>query len=177
VIVALFGVVLVLGHGDPLGLFRGHVGAGELLIVGAVMSWAAYTLIGKRILAGMSPLVATTYAALCGTAILAGVAALAGDLALPPPTWPVWVAFLFLGVFGTGVAFVWFYEGVRRLGPARTAVFVNLVPVFAIVLGVLLLGERVDASMIVGGVIVVAGVWLLNRPAASGPAPAPVTTG
>jgi len=176
-IVALAGVVLVLGHGDPLGLFRGHVGAGELLMLGAVLSWAAYTLIGKRLLAGMSPLVATTYAALCGTAMLAVVTALAGDLALPPPTWQAWLAFVFLGVFGTGIAFVWFYEGVRRLGAARTAVFINLVPVFAIVLGVLLLGERVDASMVVGGLIVVAGVWLLNRPTASGPGPAPVTTG
>ncbi|MEO8486585.1 MAG: DMT family transporter [Betaproteobacteria bacterium] len=166
VIIALAGVVLVLGHGNPLDLFRGHVGAGEAQIFGAVLAWAAYTLIGKRVLADLSPLVATTCAALIGTAMLAVITALAGDLAMPPPTLRVWLAFAFLGVFGTGVAFVWFYEGVKRLGPARTAVFVNLVPVFAIAFGVLLLGERVDASMIVGGLIVVAGVWLLNRPVA-----------
>ena len=172
VAVALFGVVLVLGHGNPLDLFSGHVGLGELFIFGAVMSWAAYTLIGKRILAGLSPLVATTYASICGTAMLALVTALAGDLALPPATWQVWVSFVFLGVLGTGVAFVWFYEGVRTLGPARTAVFVNLVPVFAILLGWLLLGERVDASMLIGGAIVIAGVWLLNRPSTPVPAAA-----
>ena len=166
VVVALAGVVLVLGHGNPMDLFRGHAGLGELQIFGAVVSWSAYTLIGKRVLAGVSPLVATTYAALLGTAMLAVVTALAGDLALPPAVPRVWLAFAFLGVFGTGVAFVWFYDGVRLLGPARTAVFVNLVPVFAISLGVLLLGESVDASMIVGGLIVVAGVWLLNRPVA-----------
>lgn len=164
--VALAGVVLVLGHGNPMDLFRGHAGLGELQIFGAVVSWSAYTLIGKRVLAGVSPLVATTYAALLGTAMLAVVTALAGDLALPPAVPRVWLAFVFLGVFGTGVAFVWFYDGVRLLGPARTAVFVNLVPVFAITLGVLLLGESVDASMIAGGLIVVAGVWLLNRPVA-----------
>ena len=58
------------------------------------------------------------------------------------------------------------HDGVQALGPARTAVFINLVPVFAIALGATLLGETVDASMIVGGLIVVAGVWLLNRPIA-----------
>jgi len=175
VIVALIGVVLVLGHGNPLDLFRGHVGLGELFIFGAVLSWAAYTLIGKRLLADLSPLVATTYASICGTAMLAALTAVVGDLALPPPTWKTWAAFAFLGVLGTGVAFVWFYEGVRRLGPARTAVFVNLVPVFAIAFGVAMLGEQVDASMLIGGAIVIAGVWLLNRPAS--PATAPVAAG
>jgi drug/metabolite transporter (DMT)-like permease len=173
VAVALLGVVIVLGHGNPLDLFRGHVGLGEAQIFGAVLSWAAYTLIGKRVLAGLSPLVASTYAALLGTAMLFAVSALAGDLALPPASPQVWLAFAFLGVLGTGVAFVWFYDGVQRLGPARTAVFVNLVPVFAITFGVLLLGEHVDASMIVGGLVVVFGVWLLNRPAAPGTSAAP----
>ena len=171
VVVALVGVVLVLGHGNPLDLFRGHVGLGELFIFGAVLSWAAYTLIGKRVLVDLSPLAATTYASICGTAMLAVVTALAGDLALPPPQWQAWAAFAFLGVLGTGVAFVWFYDGVRRLGPARSAVFVNLVPVFAIAFGVLMLGEEVDASMLLGGAIVIAGVWLLNRPARNVPAP------
>jgi drug/metabolite transporter (DMT)-like permease len=175
VIVALAGVVLVLGHGNPLDLFRGHVGPGEAQIFGAVLSWSAYTLIGKRVLTGLSPLVASTYAALLGTAMLAVVTALAGDLALPPSSLRAWLAFAFLGVLGTGVAFVWFYDGVRQLGTARTAVFVNLVPVFAITFGVLLLGESVDASMIVGGLIVVCGVWLLNRPASPVAAPVPAT--
>lgn len=172
VIVALAGVVLVLGHGNPMDLFRGHVGWGEVHIFGAVVSWAAYTLIGKRVLANLSPLAATTYAALIGTAMLAAITVATGDFEWPPATWHAWVAFGFLGAFGTAVAFVWFYDGVRALGPARTAVFINLVPVFAIALAATLLGEKVDASMVVGGAIVVAGVWLLNRPIAPAPAPA-----
>jgi drug/metabolite transporter (DMT)-like permease len=83
-----------------------------------------------------------------------------------------WTALAFLGVFGTGVAFVWFYEGVRRLGTARTAVFVNLVPVFAIAFGVLLLGETLEPSMVVGGLVVVGGVWLINRNPPAAPLPA-----
>ena len=98
-----------------------------------------------------------------------------GDLEWPPATWRAWVAFGFLGAFGTALAFVWFYDGVRELGPARTAVFINLVPVFAIALGATLLGEEIDASMLVGGTIVVAGVWLLNRPVARAAAPAAAT--
>lgn len=163
---ALVGVAIVLGHGNPLGLFAGHVGIGEAALFGCVLSWATYTLVGKRVLAGLSPLVATTYAALVGTGLLALACAVSGDLAFPPSDAKVWIALGFLGVFGTAVGFVWFYDGVIAIGPARTAVFINLVPVFAIVFGVLLLGERVEAAMLVGGAIVVAGIWIINRPQA-----------
>ncbi len=164
VVLALVGVTIVLGHGNPLALFAGHVGIGELALFGCVLSWCTYTLVGKRVLAGLSPLVATTYAALTGTVLLALACAVSGDLAWPPAQAEVWASLAFLGVLGTAVAFVWFYDGVMAIGPARTGVFINLVPVFAITLGVLLLGERVEASMLVGGAIVVAGIWMLNRP-------------
>jgi drug/metabolite transporter (DMT)-like permease len=166
IVLALTGVAIVLGHGNPLGLFEGHAGIGELAMFGCVLAWSSYTLLGKRILAGMSPLVATTYASLTGAALLFLATLVSGDLALPPASPQVWLALCFLGAFGTAVAFVWFYDGVRAIGPARTAIFINLVPVFAVGLGVLLLGEPLEASMLVGGAIVVAGVWLLNRPVA-----------
>jgi hypothetical protein len=47
-------------------------------------------------------------------------------------TWPVLAAIVYLGAFGTVIGFVWYYEGVKAIGPARTAVFNNLVPVFGI---------------------------------------------
>jgi drug/metabolite transporter (DMT)-like permease len=69
-----------------------------------------------------------------------------------------------MGSFGTAVAFVWFLEGVQRLGPARAAVFINLVPVAAIALGALLLDEPITVPTIVGAAMVITGVWILNRP-------------
>jgi drug/metabolite transporter (DMT)-like permease len=66
-------------------------------------------------------------------------------------------------VFGTVIAFIWYNEGIKAIGPARTAVFTNLVPVFGISLGALMLHETILISMIVGGVLVIAGVSLTNR--------------
>ena len=164
IIVALLGVVVVLGHGNPVNLFRGSVGVGEVVLFGCPLAWAAYTLIGKRMLPGLSAIAVTAYAALTGTAMLVVVAAWSGDLAPPAASLRAWAAIAFVGLFGTALAFVWFYEGVRTIGPARTSVFINLVPVAAIVLGVLLLGEPLEFSMVAGGALVVAGVLLLNRP-------------
>lgn len=163
IVVALAGVAIVLGHGNPADLFRGSVGVGEVVLFGCPIAWAAYTLIGKRMLTGISAIAVTTYAALTGTAMLAVLAAFSGDFLPPVASLRAWTAIAFVGLFGTALAFVLFYEGVRTIGPARTSVFINLVPVAAIVLGVLLLGEPLDASMLVGGALVVAGVLLLNR--------------
>jgi drug/metabolite transporter (DMT)-like permease len=167
VVLALMGAVIVIGHGDPFALAAGGLGAGDLVIFGCVVSWVAYTLIGKRILVGLTPLAATTYATLTGTVMLA-VAAVAlppplGGLGVPDASPAAWAALAFLGVFGTAVAFVWFYEGVRAIGPARAAVFINLVPVAAVALGLLLLGERLETSLFAGGGLTIAGVWMLNR--------------
>ena len=72
-------------------------------------------------------------------------------------------ALVYLGAVGTVIGFVWYYEGVKAIGPARTAVFNNLVPVFGIGLGALMLGEPILISMVVGGILVITGVLLTNR--------------
>jgi drug/metabolite transporter (DMT)-like permease len=162
--VALAGVWIVVSRGDVLGSGTGAVGTGELLMFGGVCSWAAYTLIGRRVLAGMSPLAATTYASLWGTALLAAAAAPdLRDLQASDLTLPVALSVLYLGVLGTSVAFVWYYQAVQRLGASRTVIFNNLVPVFGASFGVLLLGEPLLPSMLVGGAIAVAGVMLVSK--------------
>ncbi len=164
VAVALLGVWIVVSRGDVLGSVTGAVGIGELLMFGGVCSWAAYTLIGRRVLEGLTPLAATTYASLWGTAMLA-VAAAPGlrQLQTADLTLPVLASVLYLGVLGTSVAFVWYYQAVQRLGAARTVIFNNLVPVFGASFGVLLLGEPLLPSMLVGGAIAVAGVMLVSK--------------
>lgn len=166
---ALLGVTIVLGRGNPAHLF-GHIGIGEVVLFGCPLSWAANTLIAKRMLGNVSAIGQTTYASITGTAMLGAMLLFLGGIALPEVSARAWTALVFLGIFGTAIALVLFYDGVRRIGAARTSVFINLVPVFAIALGVLLLGETLEASMIVGGALVIFGIFLLNRPQrASGP--------
>jgi drug/metabolite transporter (DMT)-like permease len=170
---ALAGAATVIGRGNPLALLTGAAGTGELVVFGCTLSWMTWTLIARRVMAGMSPLAMTTYASLVGTSFLAVTAALVGEPLLPQPSTVGVLALAFLGVFGTAIAFVWFNDGVRVLGAARAAVFINLVPVAAVGLGVLLLGETVDVSVVAGGALVVAGVWVLNRAPRAVPAAAP----
>ena len=65
-------------------------------------------------------------------------------------------------MFGTVIGFIWYYEGVKAIGPSRAAVFNNLVPVSGVLLAALVLGEPVLMSMVVGAVLVIGGVTMAN---------------
>jgi drug/metabolite transporter (DMT)-like permease len=163
IVVALIGVAVVLGHGNPLQLLDGGIGLGEIVMFGCPLSWAANTLIARRMLPDMSPIASTTWSAITGSAMLAVAAAFTGAMVPHDASWRAWAAIVFLAIFGTAIALVLFYDGVRRIGAARTSVFINLVPVFAVALGVMLLDEPLEASMLFGGALVVGGIFLLNR--------------
>lgn len=167
IMLAFCGTAIVITRGDLMGVLHGTgggIGAGEVFMFCGICSWAAYTLIGRVALKGLSPVAATTYAAMWGLAFLLVGAAFEFP-AVPWRSfgWQVWAAVGYLGVFGTVIGFVWYYEGVKAIGPSRTAVFNNLVPVFGIVLAAGLLGEPVLASMLVGGAVTIAGVVMTNR--------------
>jgi drug/metabolite transporter (DMT)-like permease len=164
VALALLGVWIVLSHGDLAGITSAGFGMGELFMFGAVISWALYTIIGRKVLVGLSPLAATNYAALWGTLML-GVAAAPqfGQLRVEQFDWRIVVSLLYLGVLGTAVAFVWYYISIKRLGASIASIFNNLVPVFGVLTGVLLLGESLQASMLIGGAIAIAGVMMVSR--------------
>lgn len=167
IVIAFIGAAIIVTRGDLAGAWRDitrSVGPGEAMMFCAVTGWAAYTIIGRFALKTLTPIAATTYASIWGLLLLACGAAFqfpAVDWARFD--WRVVSAIAYLGVFGTVVGFVWYYQGVKAIGPARTAVFNNLVPVFGIVLAALLLAEPVLLSMIVGGALVIGGVTVTNR--------------
>jgi drug/metabolite transporter (DMT)-like permease len=165
VAIALFGVWIVISHGDIASVASAGIGAGELFMFGAVTSWALYTIIGRKVLGGLTPLAATNYAALWGTLLLAGAAApeFAG-LSMAQFDRTMMFSLLYLGICGTALAFVWYYMSVKKLGTAVTSIFNNLVPVFGVLISVLLLGEHLLASMLIGGAIAIVGVMMVSRP-------------
>jgi drug/metabolite transporter (DMT)-like permease len=165
--IAFAGAAIVITRGDLAGALHNisrSLGTGELLMFCAISGWAAYTIIGRHALKGLSPIAATTYASLWGLALLAVGAAFEWPaLDSRALSWQVLTSILYLGVCGTVIGFIWYYEGIKAIGPARTAVFNNLVPVFGITFGAVVLGEPILISMIVGGLLVILGVSLTNR--------------
>jgi drug/metabolite transporter (DMT)-like permease len=99
-----------------------------------------------------------------GTTLLVPIAVVTAP-AFPPArlaSLPAWGVVLFQGIVGT-LSHVWYYRGVQTLGPAVTAIFMNLQPLVGMALATLLLGEMVSPAQGLGVTLVLLGVWLTTR--------------
>jgi drug/metabolite transporter (DMT)-like permease len=165
IFLCLTGSIIVISRGDLLSIFKGSVGWGEIYILCSVASWVAYSLIGKYIMKDFSPLAAVTYSCLIGGAALFIPACLEDLPCLIGSLYPEdWIGIIYLGFFGTVLGFFWYYEGILAIGPSRSSVFINFVPVSGVFFGWLMLHEIINLSLLVGAVLVITGVYLANRP-------------
>ena len=161
IVLALIGCVLVISNGHPERLLQGEIGLGELLILGCVVSWTAYTFIGRQATQSLSPLVTTFYASVVGMVLL-GVAAVgeAPWQLIPHFSLTAWGCLFYLGIFGTATAYTWFTDSVKVIGAARTAPFINLTPLSGVLFSALILGERLHIMVLLGGLVTVVGVMM-----------------
>lgn len=158
---AFAGLVAVVGPGGSIDADRL---AGAALFVAGAFCWGIYLLIGRPAIARFGAVRSTLYATATGTAMLIPLSlAERGWRDLENAEADGWLPILYLAVFGTVVAFVLFYEGVSRIGPARAASFAMLVPIFGVLSSVALLGEKLRINLVVGGAAIIAGLWLIQR--------------
>jgi drug/metabolite transporter (DMT)-like permease len=159
------GAVLILGGPAVVGEQASGVSlAGDLLTVGAAITWGFWTMFAAPLLRRHGTLLTTTW-------ITAGGAASLLPLAAPGLVRQDWslvsglvlAGVLFSGTLAGALGSLLWYAAVRRLGPARTAIYANLESLFAVLAAALLLGERVAWTSVAGGVAVVAGVMLTRR--------------
>ncbi len=160
---SVMGAMVVISHGRIADFGSYQIGTGELLIAGCVLSWVAYSLIGKFVMSGLSPLAAVTYSAVIGALLLLGPALYCGLASSIGQYRAIdWANLAFLGLFGTVLGFSWYYQGIERIGPMKASVFINFVPISAIILAFLLLKEQITFSLILGALLVILGVYMTN---------------
>lgn len=158
---SLLGVYLIVRYGDAS---EGSL-TGNFLIIGACLSWVAYIEINSRLLKTYTSLEVTFWQAVFGTATLIPCAAFEGtDWRAITPTG--WTMALYLAILCSVVAYLLYAETVKRLEPFRTALFININPLAAVLGGVLLLGETITPIQLLGGAIVLLSIFLVNRSAA-----------
>lgn len=163
IILSLTGALIVISQGNLQVILQGNIGWGELFILGCVVCWSSFTVLGKIIVKDLKPIIAITYACLTGTLILILPAYQEGILQnIMQYSIEIWLSVFVLGFLGSALAFTWFYEGVDKIGPSRTAIFINFVPIFATLMAILILHEKLSPSLIIGAIFVVSGVYLTN---------------
>jgi drug/metabolite transporter (DMT)-like permease len=164
ILISLLGVSIVISRGNPLILLRGDVRPGDLMILGCVFCWTAYTLLARRVMQELRPLVAVTWSCLTGTALILPFAIHAGFLQeIRHIDGTVWAGLVYLGVPATSLAYCGYYHAIHRIGGVAAGIFINLVPLFALLFGWLFLGEVLHTGELAGGLLVISGVITAMR--------------
>lgn len=155
---ALLGVLLTITQWDLPRLLRGGVASGDLIMLAAVLCWAGYGVLVRAQVGRFDPVVTTFYAFLICVLALTPFQALEVARGACHITAQGWLAIVYMGAFPTFGGYLIQQQAIKHLGLTRTALFVNLVPVFTMILAVALLHERFFALNAVSAAIIIASV-------------------
>ena len=139
--------------------------AGDALIVAGVVAAAGYSVVARRIAPGGEAAVVTAFqllAALTVAVLVWSGASAVGSSMFGRPSASEWAAALATGLLGSAIPFLLYTFAVARLPAARTGLVLNLIPVFGVAAAVVLLGERLAASQLVGAAVVIASLGLAS---------------
>ena len=159
---ALLGATTIVLDGVPgLTVDLAPHWRGDLLLLLSGVCYAAYTLLGRPVLARHAPTTVTAWSFLWGlvtTAPLAAAEWLFGRQVAWTPTGLACI--LYLGVVITGLGYLVWNWAIERVSAARAAIFLNVQPLVGTLLGVAWLGERFTIFTGLGGALTIAGLWL-----------------
>jgi drug/metabolite transporter (DMT)-like permease len=134
-----------------------------LATLGAATCAAAGTVIVRSQLGKYHPVALNAAGMIFGGLVISSIAILSGENFRLPRTTPGVLSVVYLAIFGSVVGFLLYFWLLRRWPVARTALVISLLPLLAVLIGIVFLGERIRPETVVGGVMVVVGVYLASR--------------
>ena len=156
--VSLTGIYFVVGQGARQGT---SALVGDAMIFGAMLCWAGYTVGTKPLLSRYSPLVITGLTMAIGTAVYAPIALLwLRDVDLGRLSAPAWAGIVYSALFSLVAAYVIWYTAVHKLGGGHTSMYSNIVPMVAMAVAAIVLGEPLTATKLAGAAAILSGVAL-----------------
>jgi drug/metabolite transporter (DMT)-like permease len=160
VVIGLLGVAII--HGQDLGLNSGQ-GLGILLCLAGAFSYGLAALYARRKLSNSPPLATATFQMLASSLMMIGVtAAVERPWQLPMPGPTTWLALVGLAVLSTALAYIVFFQILRRSGSTNVMLVTLLIPVTAILLGYLVLGESISLREIAGALVIGSALLLID---------------
>jgi len=165
ILLSACGVLLVVTRGDLVLLASGKFGTvGDFLILVSAPNWAVFSILSRRGLNKYPAALMMFYVMTFGWLFSSVLFFAQGGLSqIGPIPWDGWAAIAFLGIFCSGVAYIFWYDALQALPVAQTGAFLYIEPVVTVIVAALILGERMYLATLLGGVLILAGVWLVNR--------------
>lgn len=169
IFLATFGVLLVVTKGDLSVLTTGNFGTtGDFLILISALNWAVFSTLSRS---GLKKHPATRMMFFVMgfgwlfTSMLLFTSSGFGQISSIP--WDGWAAILFLGILCSGIAYIFWYDALKELPVAQTGAFLYLEPIVTVIVASIVLAEALLLASAIGGITILIGVWLVNRPGKS----------
>ena len=163
IILGFSGAIITITNGNISLLYSKGISAGDLFLVGCIFSWTIYSISAKYALVHLTPLTMLAYSSVLGVVFLIPFALKEGVLStLGTQPSSTWLSLLYLSIGASGLAHIFYYQGIKAVGTSRSAIFLNLEPVAAISLSIIILGETLSYSLLTGAVLVISGLLLTN---------------
>jgi drug/metabolite transporter (DMT)-like permease len=162
---AAFGVLLVVTDGNISSISIARFGApGDFLILISAFNWAVFSALSRRGLKIYSAGLMIFYVMLSGW-LFTSLLFIAGKhySEIQQLSLNGWMGVTFLGIFCSGLAYIAWYDALQALSTAETGVFLYIEPLVAVVVAFFILGEVITWASLVGGGIILFGVWMVNR--------------
>ena len=165
ILLAFVGVLLVVSDGNLASISIGKFGApGDILILISSLNWAVFSALSRRGLKTYSASLMIFYVMLLGW-IFSSILFIGGRnyVEISALTFNGWLGVTFLGVFCSGLAYIAWYDALQVLSTANTGVFLYIEPLIAMIVAFFILGEAITFASLIGGGIILFGVWLVNK--------------
>ena len=159
---ALLGVIIVISGGNVARLLHLQIVSGDFLMLAADIVWAFYNVLSRSAMPKLSALTNTTLVMTGGALLLLAVVLFSGE-SLSMPGIPAGIALALMITGGTILAYLFWNIGIASLGAARTALFMNLIPVFTMLV-VAVMGNLPSLVQLIGGALVISGVSINMLP-------------
>jgi drug/metabolite transporter (DMT)-like permease len=165
IVLAAFGVILVVSGGDWGALTVGQFGApGDALILLSAPNWALFSILSRRGLEKYPASQMMFYVMGFGLMFTTGLLTAGPGLSeVRDLTMPGWMGIGFLGVFCSGLAYIFWYDALQTMTGSQAGSFLYLEPLVTVMVAAVLIDEPILLASIFGGVVILIGVWLVNR--------------
>ncbi|HEU0294883.1 MAG TPA: DMT family transporter [Anaerolineales bacterium] len=165
ILLAFVGVLLVVSDGNLVSISIGKFGApGDVLILISSVNWAVFSALSRRGLKTYSASLMIFFVMLLGWVFTSVVFIGSGNyVEFSSLSINGWLGVTFLGVFCSGLAYIAWYDALQTLSTANTGVFLYIEPLIAMIVAFFVLGEAITVASLIGGGIILFGVWLVNQ--------------
>jgi drug/metabolite transporter (DMT)-like permease len=162
---ATLGVLLVVTRGYLASLVQGSFGApGDILILLSALNWAVFSVISRHALKNHPAARMMFFVMLFGW-LFSSILFFSGPglRQVSQLTLNGWLGIGFLGIFCSGLGYIFWYDGLQVIPASQVGVFLYLEPLVTVVVAAIVLGEPLLLATLLGGAIILLGVWLVNR--------------